>query len=484
MYAWAKLWHWRMVLIFVLVPLISFGSVAACIMKPFWGWLILLIGVFRIFNLLRIAQRRMHEKYLFRATSRSGYTLLLSQALVLVCWYFGWLSGITWQKQFGIVVLGQLGVAVVMLFVAVTNIRRSRYLVNNRFYSDQELPTVSVVIAARDEDEYLERCLRAVLASDYPKLEIIALDDCSRDKTPEIIRKFAHDGVRFIRGAEPQQHWLAKNLAYDRLADEATGEILVFCSVDIVLGPTTIRSLITSMLSRHVNMISVMPKRYTGSLLSSVIQPMRYWWELVLPRHYTNRPAVLNSCWLIKRDALKRFGAFDAVTRSILPEAYFARRAQQSNKYGFWRADSAVLDVRTVKPASEQLKAVIRTRYPEVHKRPEMILLLLLAEGIFLLGPFLAFFGALLLGSIPLLILTGLVCLLIITTHVLVVYISNPAGVPIALINFPVVAITELLLTTLSMYRYEFSSIEWKGRNICLPVMHITPRLPQIDKLK
>ena len=51
------------------------------------------------------------------------------------------------------------------------------------------------------------------IASDYPKLEIIVLDDCSQDRTAEIIRNFAHDGVRFIQSEDNKDNWLDKNKA-------------------------------------------------------------------------------------------------------------------------------------------------------------------------------------------------------------------------------------------------------------------------------
>jgi len=80
---------------------------------------------------------------------------------------------------------------------------------------------------------------RRFSSHDYPKLEIIVLDDCSQNKhTPEIIRSFAHDGVRFIQGEHPKPTWLAKNQAYDRLAQESSGEFILFCGVDVRFSQT------------------------------------------------------------------------------------------------------------------------------------------------------------------------------------------------------------------------------------------------------
>ena len=65
----------------------------------------------------------------------------------------------------------------------------------------QDLPTVSVCISARNETHAMTQCLERIVASDYPKLEVIVLDDGSRDNTSLLIKSFAHAGVRFIEGS-------------------------------------------------------------------------------------------------------------------------------------------------------------------------------------------------------------------------------------------------------------------------------------------
>jgi hypothetical protein len=66
-------------------------------------------------------------------------------------------------------------------------------------------------------------------------------------------------------------------------------------------------------------------------------------------------------------------------------------------------------------------------------------------------------------------------------THVIIIQASNPSNTLVALINLPLAAISELALTLASMYQYEFSVVEWKGRNITPPVMHVIPLLPRLS---
>jgi hypothetical protein len=45
-------------------------------------------------------------------------------------------------------------------------------------------------------------------------------------------------------------------------------------------------------------------------------------------------------------------------------------------------------------------------------------------------------------------------------------------------VNQPLAVLTDVILLHYSMYKYEFSTVDWRGRNICIPVMHVIPRLP------
>ena len=109
-----------------------------------------------------------------------------------------------------------------------------------------------------------------------------------------------------------------------------------------------------------------------------------------------------------------------------------------------------------------------------------MALLLTLVQLSMVLGPFAVLIWGLGSGFGLVQLLAGVACVLLIATHVSIVYVSNPGNVPVALVNFPIAAAMELAYGLISMYQYEFSVIDWKGRNICIPVMHVVPKLPDL----
>ncbi len=91
---------------------------------------------------------------------------------------------------------------------------------------EANMPTVSIVIAARNEEKDLEAKLVNTFAINYPpeKLEIIVASDCSTDGTDEIVKRFRDRGVRLTR---PNRR-LGKTGIQNLGVEKASGEIVVF----------------------------------------------------------------------------------------------------------------------------------------------------------------------------------------------------------------------------------------------------------------
>jgi len=74
-------------------------------------------------------------------------------------------------------------------------------------------PKVSIILPARNEEDFIEKCLSSLLDQDYENYEIIAIDDHSEDKTGQIISNFAEKNSKIIHvTAEPKpEEWMGKN---------------------------------------------------------------------------------------------------------------------------------------------------------------------------------------------------------------------------------------------------------------------------------
>lgn len=473
------LWRFRKGLAIITMGALVVLSTVIFIAHPrLWTALIAIFGLYRAFNLSRLIKARMHERYLKRVTFRTSWILIAYQVLTLVL-----LRGITHFDITGRsrwVVLGglQLLMATVLLLATLRHIRTTREPVVTESYADRDMPTLTVAIPARNETDDLRACIESLIANDYPKLEILVIDDCSSNaKTPEIIRSYAHEGVRFIGGNEPEGTWLAKNWAYERLSEEANGDYLLFCGVDTRFSPLALRRLVITMLAKKKSMLSVMPENRMANWKSAFIQPIRYAWELSLPRRLFQRPPVLSTCWIIKKDLLESAGGFRAVSRSIVPESHFARTASVHDGYSFMRSRELI----SVKTYEEQWATAVRTRYPQLHRRPELVGLVALFELAGLAGPYALFIASTINGWLLAGILSMVAAVLLTAAYVSVVGVTYNGVKLSSFVLLPFVVALDILLLHDSMVKYEFSEVIWKGRNVCIPVMHVIPHLPKLE---
>ncbi|HKR81878.1 MAG TPA: glycosyltransferase [Candidatus Saccharimonadales bacterium] len=483
LYVLPFLWPGRKAVVPVVVATTAFAGAGLFVSQPNTvSFLILLLCAYRIFNNIRVMENRMHERYLRRATRRTSLKLLAPQ-LVLGALWFGWHQmNLATHALWALLAFWQVVVAAVLFGSTLRSLNRTLPRPIKKSYSTAELPSITIAVPARNETEDLQQCLESLIASDYPKLEIIVLDDCSQIRqTPEIIRSFAHDGVRFVKGAEPSDTWLPKNQAYQRLAEEASGEYILFCGVDVRFEPDAVRKLVTAMLARQKTMVSVLPGRARGAGSNfALVQAMRNWWELVPPRRLFERPPVMSSCWIISRATLKKVGGFEAVTRSIVPEAYFAKQLVWQDRYSFLRSDD-MLGITTAKAAREQRATAVRMRYPQVHRRPEQVWLVTMLEFAFLLLPFaMAVGGFWWHVGLYAQALAAVAGILLVTTYVAMATATSLNGRWFRVVAFPLVVLTDIGLLHYSMWQYEFSVVDWKGRNVCIPAMHAIPHLPKI----
>jgi hypothetical protein len=445
---------------------------------------LLIVSLYRIFNMLRIIEARMQEQFLHRSTFRSSLSLLLYQTIIGGFWWFAAVTKLSDGDWWRIIAVVELLTSIVLLISSRRQLRATIPLLSTESYNARDLPTVTVCVPARNETTSMEECLRSLVASDYPKLEILVLDDCSQDHTSDIIRNFAHEGVRFIKGNEAPTHWLAKNWAYKRLYEEANSELLLFCGVDIRFTPESLRALVVTMLSSRKRMVSLMPQNVTPKTLSYrpslLIQPMRYAWELCIPRKLSRRPPVLSSCWIVERSLLERAGGFEAVSNQVVPESHFARVAAETSSYSFLRATKK-LDVQSLKGLRDQWDTAVRTRYPQVHRKPELVLLVSLSQLFCLVLPFIIFIASLMTLHWQVLMLSGLSVAILVWIYWQVIRLTYGHFLLRGLALLPGTVLFDIYLRHYSMWSYEFHDVIWKGRNVCMPVMHVVPHLPDID---
>ena len=119
------------------------------------------------------------------------------------------------------------------------------------------LPSLSIIVAAHNEESAIETKIQNIFASDYPRerLEILVGSDGSSDRTEEIVRKYSGDGVGLI--SFPMQQ--GKSAIQNGLVAAASGEVLVFTDADCEFGPLALRALVTHFDDPEVGLVTGAP---------------------------------------------------------------------------------------------------------------------------------------------------------------------------------------------------------------------------------
>jgi cellulose synthase/poly-beta-1,6-N-acetylglucosamine synthase-like glycosyltransferase len=141
------------------------------------------------------------------------------------------------------------------------------------------LPTVSVIVPARNEEKAIERNLLSLYNSDYPsaKLEVIVINDGSTDRTEEIVREFKRTHrdrckVRLIN--RPNR---GKATALNYALKRCVKYSLVMClDSDSYLSPLALRNAVQNFRDRNVVALSSNVNIVEDGTVMSLVQRFEY----------------------------------------------------------------------------------------------------------------------------------------------------------------------------------------------------------------
>ena len=140
---------------------------------------------------------------------------------------------------------------------------------------DSELPTVTVVIAAYNEERVIREKLLNTLALDYPagRLSVIVAADGSNDSTAAIAGSFADRGVQVLHAPERR----GKTAALNRAAAVATADVIVFSDANNHFNPDAIRKLVRHFQDPKVGGVCGLKQIYESADRESAVGDGLYW---------------------------------------------------------------------------------------------------------------------------------------------------------------------------------------------------------------
>ena len=199
-------------------------------------------------------------------------------------------------------------------------------------------PMVSVCVPARDEERGIAACLESLLAQDYPRFEVIAVNDHSSDRTGELIRELAEKDSRLIAldGKDLPQGWLGKPFALHQAFQRSKGDILLFTDADPVFKPHALSTAISTMREKGLDALTLMPQAEFGSFWERAVQPVIFGFIASLTRfrkvNSTDHKSAMGfgAFLMFKRSAYETIGGHEGGKADVLEDVLIAKRLKKA----------------------------------------------------------------------------------------------------------------------------------------------------------
>ncbi len=226
-----------------------------------------------------------------------------------------------------------------MLLIAIVNaavwLRLQPGTGQARGAGETEGPFVSLLVPARNEAPTIASTVAGLLAQDYPRFELLILDDHSEDGTAAIAQAAGRGDPRFrlLAGADLPPGWLGKNWACQQLGQAARGDLLVFTDADVRWQPEALAALVRLSERESADLVTIWPTQQTETWAERLAVPLMAlvvlaYLPLPLVHHtrFAAFAAANGQCLAFRRRAYDQVGGHAAVRKQIVEDIVFARR--------------------------------------------------------------------------------------------------------------------------------------------------------------
>lgn len=198
-------------------------------------------------------------------------------------------------------------------------------------------PKASVIITAKNEEKFVELCLRSIANQTFKDFELIVSDAKSRDGTVKIARRYADKVV--VKKTNVAE---GRNLG----ASRASGDVLVFVDADTILLPETLAEVMKAFKDRKVVGASC-------PVLPLTVES-RFVWVYMFYSNFARmsirmrKPQIAGLFCAYRRDAFEEIGGFDEKF-GVLEDFHLSRRIASLGKIKFVESTLVLTSHRRLK---------------------------------------------------------------------------------------------------------------------------------------
>lgn len=198
-------------------------------------------------------------------------------------------------------------------------------------------PKVSIILPARNEEEFIGECLESLTNQDYENYEIIVIDDSSEDDTMKIILEYSEkfDNVIPVSAKPKPNGWMGKNWACMEGYNKATGELLLFTDADTKHAKNVITLAVSHLNSFNLDALSAIPKLLTFDFWTNITLPMI---STFLHTRFSalnvNNPSkktgyFFGSFFILKKTTYEEIGMHEGVKQEIIEDGALGKKVKE-----------------------------------------------------------------------------------------------------------------------------------------------------------
>ena len=204
--------------------------------------------------------------------------------------------------------------------------------------SSNQNPKVSIILPARNEENFIGKCLESFVQQDYPNYEIIAVDDSSDDNTWKIIEKYAKSSEKVVpvKAESKPDGWMGKNWACIEGFKHASGDLLLFTDADTKYSKKVLSFAVAHLLSEKLDVLTVIPRLLCLDSITKITLPML---STFLHSRYSalnvNNPKkgigyFFGSFFIIKKGIYEKIGTHEKVKHEIIEDGALGKITKES----------------------------------------------------------------------------------------------------------------------------------------------------------
>jgi chlorobactene glucosyltransferase len=318
----------------------------------------------------------------------------------------------------------------VLLIICIWNLF---VICKKNFLPPENLPFVSVLVPARNEEINISNVLTSLLEQEYPNYEIIVLNDSSEDRTGEIIAglKTKYPQLRVLNGKSLEEGWTGKCFACRQLYEASKGEYIIFTDADTIHNKNSISGSVNIAMGTGADMLTLFPEMTMKTLSEKIAMPMLFFTiMLLLPMYFIDKKGFvkfsvgIGPFMMFRRSAYETIGTHESVRSAIVEDVWLGRKIKEHNLKLVAADGSDLLSVRMYRSAKDIWNGFSKNIFAGLNYSSFSLFAMILMYLLLFFVPFILFAGQLSLqfSSRDVLILTGFQVLMLYLARFLIAH--------------------------------------------------------------